>query len=426
MSSKKWISFVMVITIILFMFPSVLSAEMRDLAEEAASIEIEMSEVYKEIVEDNKNAEETDKNAAKEFVVNYSVKNGIISTSIASGQKVPAGTVLTFYVWPDEGYVFDYWLVKDEEGKVLSKVKTGTLKYEIKADIIIEAVLFEGSAVNPTVSYARKAIENLNYTWPYGKTMGEVYKEITAKVNNLKEILNLDSKRINISVVEIYGAGRIEIQISSQVEKKKEVVIIDSPEVIRLKEILSEIDALNLTWDTDKTTTIMNLKNNEELQAIIEKYKEQGINIEIHHDPLKVFLVAKNDSNFVKTGYYMARSIKSPEYEVFNDAMQEFYNKNFFWSEDLTIEEMREKIREESKDIVINANKRLRKINTSYRISNVFDETYYKDDNRTGIVTTLRPGLELRISPNERYSSFFYLINPKAEELINAYENADN
>jgi len=106
--------------------------------------------------------------------------------------------------------------------------------------------------------------------------------------------------------------------------------------------------------------------------------------------------------------------------------MQEFYNKNFFWSEDLTIEEMREKIREESKDIVINANKRLRKINTSYRISNVFDETYYKDDNRTGIVTTLRPGLELRISPNERYSSFFYLINPKAEELINAYENADN
>jgi len=228
MSSKKRISFVMVITIILFMFPSVLSAEMTDLAEEAASIEIEMSEVYKEIVEDNKNAEETDKNAAKEFVVNYSVKNGIISTSIASGQKVPAGTVLTFYVWPDEGYVFDYWLVKDEEGKVLSKVKTGTLKYEIKADIIIEAVLFEGSAVNPTVSYARKAIENLNYTWPYGKTMGEVYKEITAKVNNLKEILNLDSKRINISVVEIYGAGRIEIQISSQVEKKKEVVIIDS------------------------------------------------------------------------------------------------------------------------------------------------------------------------------------------------------
>lgn len=101
MSSKKRISFVMVITIILFMFPSVLSAEMTDLAEEAASIEIEMSEVYKEIVEDNKNAEETDKNAAKEFVVNYSVKNGIISTSIASGQKVPAGTVLTFYVWPD-------------------------------------------------------------------------------------------------------------------------------------------------------------------------------------------------------------------------------------------------------------------------------------------------------------------------------------
>ena len=90
--------------------------------------------------------------------------------------------------------------------------------------------------------------------------MYEACDEIEAKIKNLKKRLNLDPTKIVVDVVEIYEYGYIQIEISSPVEDKRVVVPIYSPEVLRIKDAIKEIAALNLSWDTDRLTTVESLK----------------------------------------------------------------------------------------------------------------------------------------------------------------------
>jgi len=123
MKSKKVISFVMIVTMLILMFPSNVVANSTE----------------------NVNSNES---ITKEYVIDYSVKNGKISTSVLKGQKLVEGKVVTFAVEPDKGYTFDYWIVKNDEGKILKETTERILKLEIRDNINVEAVIFKGNSAN--------------------------------------------------------------------------------------------------------------------------------------------------------------------------------------------------------------------------------------------------------------------------------------
>jgi hypothetical protein len=401
MKSKKVISFVMIVTMLILMFPSNVVANSTE----------------------NVNSNES---ITKEYVIDYSVKNGKISTSVLKGQKLVEGKVVTFTVEPDKGYTFDYWIVKNDEGKILKETTERILKLEIRDNINVEAVIFKGNSANPTVDYVRKEVQNLNYVWTRGKRMYEACDEIEAKIKNLKKRLNLDPTKIVVDVVEIYEYGYIQIEISSPVEDKRVVVPIYSPEVLRIKDAIKEIAALNLSWDTDRLTTVESLKNNEELQNLLKKYEAEGLKFELYSDDLRICYYINNDSSTLTTGKHRSNDIASPDYEIFNEAVDEFASMNFEWTEDMTVIDVKNKIRKDTTELLLNTNKKLRNINSMHRVETVFYETYYKDDPNTKIVTALQPGLLIKVSSRLANVKSINLANPNADKLIEAYENADN
>ena len=70
----------------------------------------------------------------------------------------------------------------------------------------------------------------------------------------------------------------------------------------------------------------------------------------------------QNDSKYVKTGRYITNAVGGPEFELFEKTLQEeIMAKDIIWTPDLTVDELKKKIRNETKDIILNANKQLRR-----------------------------------------------------------------
>lgn len=92
----------------------------------------------------------------------------------------------------------------------------------------------------------------------------------------------------------------------------------------------------------------------------------------------------------------------------------------------MTVIDVKNKIRKDTTELLLNTNKKLRNINSMHRVETVFYETYYKDDPNTKIVTALQPGLLIKVSSRLANVKSINLANPNADKLIEAYENADN
>ena len=118
--------------------------------------------------------------------------------------------------------------------------------------------------------------------------------------------------------------------------------------------------------------------NNEELQSLLKKFKEEGLNIQLYHNELYLYYSVSNDSKYVKTGSHITTNIGSPEYNIFNEACKAFEEMNFIWTEDLTRDELKEKIKNDTKQLIADSNAKLKKINSKYYIKNFFNERYYK------------------------------------------------
>lgn len=367
---------------------------------------------------------ESDENITKLYQVNYSSENGTITASIKNDEKVPEGTEVTFTAQANEGYTFDYWAVKNENDELISKSTEMPFKTIVNENIKVEAVIFEGNAENPTFDYVRKEVENFkdNYIWSYGKTVDQAYAEINVKIDELKENLKLDSKEIFISTVKYNNNGYVEVHIVSAIEGKNERIMIYSSECLKAIEAINAINALKLTWDTDMSTTIKNYENNEELQNIVKKYKDEGLDIILVHDELIIYYVVQNDSKYVKTGRYITNAVGGPEFELFEKTLQEeIMAKDIIWTPDLTVDELKKKIRNETKDIILNANKQLREMNSKYRFQLDFRVNYY---NNTRIVETLYVGIKIENSADQR-AQYIPIANPKLNELIGESKNAD-
>lgn len=367
---------------------------------------------------------ESDENMAELYQVNYSAENGTITANIKNDEKVPEGTEVTFTAQANEGYTFDYWAVKNENDELISKSTEMPFMIIVNENIKVEAVIFEGNAENPTVDYVRKEVENFkdNYIWSYGKTVDQAYAEINVKIDELKEKLKLDSKEIFVTTVKHNNNGYVEVHIVSAIEGKNERVRIYSSECLKAIEAINAINALKLTWDTDMSTTIKNYENNEELQNIVKKYKDEGLDIILVHDELTIYYVVKNDSKYVKTGRYITNAVGGPEYELFKKTLQEeMMAKDLIWTPDLTVDELKKKIRNETKDIILNANKQLREMNSKYRFQLDFRVNYY---NNTQIVETLYAGVKIENSAVQR-AQYIPIANPKLNELIVEGKNAD-